>query len=143
MATITSANSKMTLAVPPVVGVSTVQGYATDDAFATETVESAVAVMGVDGRMSHGYTPFITKLRVMLQADSPSISIFETWLSANTAVKDSLEGQMNILLPSVKKTYAFFKCALTRITPLPPAKKTLEPVEYEVSSEGFQVLPTG
>lgn len=143
MTTITSANSKMTLAVPPVIGVSTVQGYATDDAFASEPVDSAVAVMGVDGRMSHGFTPYITKLRIMLQADSPSISLFETWLGANAAIKDSLEGQMAITLPSIKKSYAFFKCALTRITPVPPAKKTLEPVEYEISAELSQVLPTG
>lgn len=142
MPTITSANSTLTIAVPSVFPVPiTIQGYATDDAFSVEAVDSAKAIMGVDGIMSHGYTPFITKLRVMLQADSPSISLFDTWLGANQAIRDSLPGQASIELPSILKTFVFLKCVLTRVSPLPAAKATLEPVEYELSCETVQVLP--
>lgn len=142
MSTITAVNSRFTIIVPLVFPAPvSIQGYATDDAFAAEPVESAQVKMGVDGIMSHGLVPFITKLRVMLQADSPSVSLFETWLAANQAIQDSIAGQAEIALPSIGKTFIFIKCVLTRITPMPAAKAVLEPVEYELSIERVQSLP--
>lgn len=142
MKTITSANSSFVLVVPEVFPIPIqVQGYAADDAFASEPVDSAEALMGVDGLMSAGFTPFITKLAVTLQADSPSIDQFEIWLGAQQVRKDLFMATATISLPSLGKSYIFTKGALTRVTPMPPAKKVLQPVNYEISWESCQPVP--
>jgi len=143
MKTITSANSSLVLVVPQVFPVPVVvQGYAADDAFMTEAVDAAEAQMGVDGLMSAGFTPFITKFGITLQADSPSVDQFEVWLGAQQARKDLFFAAAGTLvLPSLQKSYIFTKGALTRITPVPPGKKVLQPVNYEISWELCQPVP--
>lgn len=143
MTTITSANAKLTLTVTGpagiVVGPFTVQGYATDDAFATEMVDSAEAVIGVDGFMSGGFTPYITKQQITLFPNSPSVQLFETWLGAQKALRDLLEANGVLALPGPQKAYGLVKGYLTRITPMPPGKKILQPMSYEISWE--DVIP--
>lgn len=145
MSTITSANSALTLSVRLAglfpTGPFSVQGYASDDAFATETVDAAEARMGVDGIMSGGYLPRMTKQTITLQADSPSIALFETWVGAQDVVKEIFYGDGILTLPSIGRTYALVKGILTRITPIPPAKKVLEPVTYEITWELVQPAP--
>lgn len=145
MATITSANAKLTFTVRGpagvVVGPFTVQGYASDDAFVTEVADSAEAVMGVDGRMSAGFVPFITRQTITLQADSPSIALFEAWLGAQQVLKDMLFADGALSLPGLQKSYALIKGALTRITPIPQAKRVLQPVTYEIAWETVQPAP--
>lgn len=146
MRTLTSANAKFILTVrnllgAPVVGPFTVQGFATDDAFATEVADSAEAVMGVDGKMSAGYTPFIVRQTITLQADSASIDLFETWLGAQQVQKDMLYADGVISLPGLQKAYALIKGALTRVTPMPQGKKILQPVTYEIAWETVQPAP--
>lgn len=145
MATITSANSKLSFTVRSnagiVVGPFTCQGYASDDAFVTEVVDSAEAVMGVDGRMSAGFTPYITRQTITLQADSPSIDLFEAWLGAQQVLKDVLFADGVLSLPGLQKSYALIKGVLTRITPIPQAKRVLQPVTYEIAWETVQPAP--
>lgn len=140
--TITSANSAFTIVVPAVFPVpQNVQGYATDDAFSTEAVDTAQAIMGVDGVMSAGFVPFPTKLDVTLMADSASISIFETWLQAMQAAREVLFGDATIALPSVGRTFILTKGVLTRVTQFPAAKKVLQPVQYAITFENLSAVP--
>lgn len=145
MATITSANAKLTLTVRSalgiVVGPFTVQGYASDDAFATEAVERAQALMGVDGKMSAGYVPSLTPQVITLQADSPSVALFETWEGAQAVLKDVLFADGVLALPGVQKGYALIKGVMTRLTPMPQGKKVLQPVTYEITWETVQPAP--
>lgn len=145
MSTITSANSSLVLTVRALglfpAGPFAVQGYASDDAFATDAVDSAEARMGVDGRMSAGYLPRMTKMTITLQADSPSIPLFETWTGAQDVVKEVFFADGILTLKSTGHTYALVKGALTRITPIPTAKKVLEPVTYEITWELVQPAP--
>jgi len=136
MATITSANSSFTLSVPDVFAVAQqIQGYAADDAFTNEAVDIGEAIMGVDGIMSAGFTPAITKLSVTLQADSPSVAVFDAWLGAEKAAREKFFADVSISLPSVGKVYTLSKGALTKAKQLSDAKKVLQPVQYEVSFE--------
>lgn len=140
--TITSANSIFTLLVPLVFPVpQNIQGYATDDAFESEAVDVAQAVMGVDGILSGGFVPFPTKLNVVLQADSASIATFETWLQAMQAAREVLFGDANIALPSVERNYVLTKGILTRVTQFPAAKKILQPVHYQITFENLSAVP--
>lgn len=146
MSTITSANAKLAFTIRNssgaiIVGPFTVQGFATDDAFATEAVESAVAKMGVDGRMSAGFVPFLTPQTLMLQADSPSILLFDIWVSAQKALQDVLFADGALVIPGIQKAYTLVKGALTRHTPIPPGKRTLDSVSYEITWEDVQPAP--
>lgn len=145
MATITSANAKLTFTVRGpagiVVGPFTVQGYASDDAFATETVDAAEAIMGVDGKMSAGFTPYIVRQTIILQADSASVPLFEAWLGAQNVLRDVLFADGALSYPGLTKAYALIKGVLTRVTPMPQAKRVLQPVTYEIAWETVQPAP--
>lgn len=145
MTTITSANCRLTFTVSGpvgiVVGPFTVQGYASDDAFATEAVESAIALLGVDGRMSAGWVPRLTKQIVNLQADSPSLALFEAWDGAQTVLRDVLKADGALAYPGLAKGYVLVNGVLTRVTPMPAARRVLEPVVYEITWGAVQAAP--
>lgn len=144
MGTITNTNSSFRL-IPQVGGIAAsllpalagvgfeVQGYASDDAFATDTVDTVEARKGVDNKASFGYLPRLTKQTVTLQADSPSITLFETLVSAQDAIQEVILLDGILALPSVGRSYALVQGALTRITPIAPGKRVLEPVTYELT----------
>lgn len=143
---ITSANAKLTLTVRNpagiVVGPFTVEGYAQDTAFAVEAVDAAEVLMGVDGKMAAGYLPRITKFTVSLMANSPSNALFEAWDNAQRALGDILVADGFLAAPSLGKAYALVKGALSRLTPIPTARKSFsEPVVYELSWESVTAAP--
>lgn len=140
--TITAANSVFTLLVVPIFPVPfQLQGYAADAAFETETVDAAETIMGVDGIMSAGFTPFISPMRITLQADSPSLDVFEQWLGAQKAIKELFFAQATIALPAVGKSYQCTKGVLKRVTQAPPARKVLQPAEYQIDWNDIQPIP--
>ncbi len=99
MSTLTSANSVFYLGVAGIFPVpQKIEGYATDDAFAFEAVQPAQAVMGVDGRMSAGYTPFMSIQTITIQADSPSMIVFEAYMAAMKTAREVFycNGTLNI-----------------------------------------------
>jgi hypothetical protein len=143
---ITSANAKLTITVRStlgiVVGPFTVEGYAQDAAFAPETVDAAEALMGVDGKMAVGYLPRITRFPISLMANSPSIALFEAWDNAQKVLGDVLVADGFLAAPSLGRAYALVKGALTRLTPIPTARRTFsEPVVYELSWESVTAAP--
>ncbi|MVW80176.1 phage tail fiber protein [Bordetella sp. 02P26C-1] len=141
MATITSANSVLMLAISSVYPApQKIEGYATDDAFASDAVTPAVAVMGVDGRLSAGYTPVPTVQTITLQADSPSLFLFETWASAMEAAKEVFFASGTLYLPSIDRKFTLINGVLTQLQRFPSARKTLEPMAYQITWES--VIPT-
>lgn len=139
--TITSANAQFLLTVVPIFPVPfQIQGFSSDAAFLFDTVDAAETVMGVDGKMSAGFTPFITPQQVTLQADSPSVQLFDDILAAQKLAKELYFLYGTIALPGVKKSYVMTKGALKRITQAPPAGKVLQPQAYQIDWE--DVAPT-
>lgn len=143
---ITSANAKLTLTVRNsvgiVVGPFTVEGYASDAAFATETVDAAEALMGVDGKMAAGYLPRITRYTISLMANSPSIALMEAWDNAQKVLGDVLVADGFLAAPSLGRAYALVKGVLTRLTPVPTARRTFsEAVVYEIAWESVTSAP--
>lgn len=141
MAFITSANSEFTLTIPGVFsGPVILQGYAVDDAFDTANVKPAEAKIGVDGRKSSGFTPYLVPMKIHFMADSPSIDIFDQWLGALNAAKDDLPAsQGSIWSPSLGKAWALTNGTLTESSVVPNAKKLFEAQEYEITFETVQV----
>ena len=140
MATLTSANSQFTLNVPGVFpGPITLQGYATDDAFGTEEVSPVEAKIGVDGRKSSGFTPYLVRQTIHLQADSQSVILFDQWLGALQAAGDDLVASASIWSPSLNKVWDCQNGSLTKAKTVPDAKKIFEAQTYEITWESVQV----
>lgn len=134
--TITSANSVFSLMVVGLFPTPVkIQGYAADTAFTTDPVQSAEAIMGVDAKMSAGYTPSPRKLKVKLQADSDSVAIFDQWFDASQAQREIYYANATIDIPSLGKSFALTKGVLTSYKQIPDAKKVLDAPEYEITWE--------
>lgn len=144
MATITSANSILTLAIGGLFDAPiNIQGYAVDDAFESEAVQQAETLMGVDGVLSGGKVWVPYKMTVHLQADSPSIAIFDAWRATQDAVVDVFTANGTIILPSTGMAYGLVNGFLTTATPFPAVKKTLQPVVYEITWQTIVGSQTG
>lgn len=145
---ITSSNAKFSILVPGVFPTPYVlQQFATDDAWASEEVEVAQVVMGVDGNMSAGSVPYLIHQDIVFQADSASImGIMEPWRAANAAAvsqgaTQNFASSGTLTVPAISITYALTKGVLLRITPFPQGKKILQPVRYRITWNGYQALP--
>lgn len=136
MTTITSANIVFALLVPDVFPVPQIlEGFAVDDAFMTDNVDSAEVQMGVDGHLSAGFTPFPVKMTLALQANSPSILVFDTWFNAMKSAKEVFRADATILVSSTRKIYTCVNGYLTGGKMLADAKKVLQPVQYTITWE--------
>jgi len=136
MSTITSANSSFAIIVPGVYSApQSIQGYATDDAFAVEAIEKVQVLMGIDGKQSAGYVFEPYKMSVTLQADSPSFEIFTNWQLAQDAVREVIAASATIIIPSIGYKFAMTNGYMTRFQSMPEAKKTLNPTKFEISWE--------
>jgi hypothetical protein len=142
MSTLTTANSAFALQIENLYPVAqNVQGYSTDDAFAVSDIEPVETVMGVDGRLSGGYKPVPTVLDITLQADSPSVAIFDNWLAAQKAAKEAYVANAMIQLQGTGEKYAFTRGFLTSITPMAAAKKILQPRKFVITFESCDKSP--
>lgn len=136
--TITSANSVFTITVPGLFP-SPVQlrGYSSDKAFATEAITLAEVNMGVDGRMTAGYTPQPVVQTITLQADSPSKSIFAAIIQATKTGREVFYITGALDLPSTGESFAMTRGILTKGKQIPDANKVLQPMEFEVTWESI------
>ena len=134
--TITSANSVFTIVIPgrfpaPV----QLHGYASDKGFTTEALDLAEVQMGIDGRMTAGFTPNPTKQTITLQADSPSRDIFTAMIQAMKTIREVFYISGSIVLPSTGESFTLTRGILTNVKQIPDAQKVLQPVEYIITWE--------
>lgn len=142
MATLTTANSVLTLKVPNLFDIPVlIQGYATDDAFATEEVESAQNEMGVDGNLSSGYTPYPVPLTIHLQANSASNNIFDAWIAAEASAREKYAADATILIQGTGGLYTFSTGYLTKFVRMPEAKKILQPRQFQIYFQDCSLAP--
>lgn len=140
--TLTAANSVYMLAVAGLYPVAQqLQGYATDDAFATEAQEIADVQMGVDGIMSAGYVPQPTRQSIMIQADSASGAIFDNWANAMRTAREILRASATIYIPSIGKKYTLTRGVLTSYVPIPGVKKVLQSRTFMITWESVAPAP--
>jgi hypothetical protein len=144
MADITSANAIILLSVPLLLPVpQQLQGFATDDIFDVEDTETTETRMGADGILSGGVIFMPTMVTFTLQADSPSISFFESWDMGQQTQVISLPAQGNITLTSIGRSYQLVTGFLTRDKRMPDAKRVLEPRKYRVAWQQIIPVPIG
>lgn len=134
--TITSANSVFTLVIAGLFPAPVqLQGYATDKAFTTDAIDIAEIQMGVDGRMTGGYTPTPTVQTITLQADSPSRDIFTALIQATKTAREIFYITGDISLPSTGESFALVRGVLTNTKQIPDAAKVLQPMDYVITWE--------
>jgi len=142
MSTLTSANSVLMLGVANLFNVPVkIEGYATDDAFMTADAESGEAIMGIDGKLSAGFTPYPVEMEVTLQSDSSSITFFEAVIDAELIAKEKYELNGSLLIPSIGKVYALTRGFLTTIAPTPTGKKILQPRKFKITFQSCVAAP--
>jgi hypothetical protein len=134
--TITAANSVFLLSIVGLFDTpQQLQGFAADAAFSGDARTPAETVMGVDGKMSVGFTFSLYKQKISLMPDSDSYVLFEEWLSAMEAAQEIYIANATIVLPSIGRSYDLTRGALTSAKPVPDVKKVLQAAEFEITWE--------
>lgn len=136
--TITSANSTFTLMASSVFPVPiSMEGYAVDKAFASDSVDVAETQMGVDGIMSAGLIFQPKKITVSLQANSPSNAFFTDLNQYQQTKRDISYITGVIYLPSIGARYTLNKGVLKSLPMFPTAQKVLQPMDYVLEFESI------
>ncbi len=134
MATLTSANSVLMLAVGGVFPVpQKIEGYASDTSFAFAAHELAQVNMGVDGRLSASYVPKATVQTITLQPDSASMRFFEIWMSATRTARDVFYAHGTLSIPSIDRKYALTRGVLTVAPAAPTAGAILQSMAFQIT----------
>jgi hypothetical protein len=131
---ITAANAILMLSIPGLVPVpQQIQGFAADDVYDVDAIESAEVSMGVDGVMTAGFVYVPVKQNFTLQADSESVGIFDLWWATQQQAADVFYANGGIVLPSLGTKWTQTRGALTSWKPVPDAKKLLQPRKFTVT----------
>lgn len=144
MRTITAATAQFSLSVTGLFPAPVLlSGYSADDSFLGEALENAEVVMGVDAKMSVGWVPNPVKVAIVLQADSPSIDMFNAWGVAQQGTKEVFIANATVYIPATTYKYALTKGVLVNWRPLPELKRIIQPQRYEMTFESIVGGPTG
>jgi hypothetical protein len=136
--TITSANSMFTITVPGLFPTPVqIQGYSAERAWNTDAQELAETQMGVDGRMTAGFTPNPVNQTVSLQADSPSKVIFNAIAAAQRQSREIYYISASISLPSTGESFILTKGVLKGVKAIPDAAKVLQPMDFAITWESI------
>lgn len=142
MATITAANAIIMFSIPGLFPTpQQLQGFATDDVFDTDALESAEVMMGVDGKLSGGFVYVAIKQNYALQADSPSAIIFDQWYAVQQQIQDLYTANATVTLTSLGTKWALTKGFLTTYKPVPDAKKLLQPRKFGITWQSISPAP--
>jgi hypothetical protein len=140
MASITGATAIVTIMIPGLFSSpQQLQGFAVDDVFTTNELESAEVMMGVDGVLSAGFVYVPVEQNFRLQADSPSTFIFDTWWATQQQIQDLFYAQGVTILKPIGKKWAMTKGVLRRYKPTPDAKRLLQPQQFGITWQS--ILP--
>jgi hypothetical protein len=141
---ITSANAVFLISVPLILPVpQQLQGFAADDIFDMDDVDSTDTMMGVDGILSGGMIYAPKPQNVALQADSPSMSFFEAWYQIQQGNAAAYAAQGNITFTAIGRSYQMLTGFLTRYKPMADAKKVLQPRKFRITWQEVIPVPIG
>ena len=140
---LTSANSTILLSIVPLFPVpSPLFGFAADDVFDVDQVKRAETLMGVDGILSGGFVWEEVKQTFTLQSDSPSCNIFDQWQTAEELFQDVYSASATIILPGLLAQFSCINGYLINASPMPSAKKLLQPRKFTIAWNSIIASPT-
>lgn len=130
---ITAANAVLMLSVPGLFPIpQQLQGFAADDVYDLDEIESVETSMGVDGVLSGGFVWKPQPQTIMLQADSASNAVFDTIQSSQIAGQATYLLNGVLTLPAIGLKFIQTNGYLTGYK-LPGAKKLVQPRRYRVT----------
>ena len=139
---LTAANAVLMLSVPPIFTVPfPLVGFAADDVYDVDAVRRAETLMGVDGILSGGFVWEEVKQTIVFQGDSPTIPLIDQWDQAQLALQDVYNAGMTVTLLGVATTWICVKGFLMSWSPLPSAKKLIQPRRLMISWNITQPAP--
>lgn len=141
-ATLTTANSALFMTVEALyTSAQRLQGYSADDAFDFDAVENGEYSMGIDGNFSAGFVYNEVPLTLTLQADSPSVILFENIWNYENSNRTKLRHDWTVTLPDLTRRYDLVKGYL-RSYKAPSGKKILQPAVIQMVFGRLQPSPT-
>lgn len=144
MGDITGANALIIISWPLLLPVPVqLAGFATDDVFDTEEVNSGETMMGVDGILSAGMVFEKTPTVFTFQADSPTIPTFETVDAAQQSNTAMYQAQGNVTLTAVGRSYQLVNGYLVKLPRLPNVKRLLQPRKFRMEWQSIIPIPVG
>lgn len=144
MPDITAANVSFIIGVPLLLPVpQQLQGFAADDVFDVDDIDSTDILMGVDGILSAGMIFAPKPMNIALQADSPSISFFDAWYQGQQANVGAYAAQGVVTFTSIGTSYGLTTGYLSRYKPMADAKKILQPRKFRVTWQTIIPIPVG
>lgn len=142
MGTISSANAVVTLSQPTLFPAPVqMKGFAVDDIYDVDEVRSIEALMGVDGVLSFGFVFVPINMRITLQADSKSVSFFDTLYTQSQAAKDVYPLTGTIILPSISSKFTMTNGGLIGYKPAPDGKRVLQPRRFAIIWQTWAPAP--
>ena len=108
--------------------------FSTDQSLTSDEVAVAETRMGVDGKMAVGYTPNITPVTIMFEADSPSWRLIEQSMNIARQLKTVVECEIIVTIPSLLKVYNYKNGVIKSLTNV-AMKKVLDPVTLKMDFE--------
>jgi hypothetical protein len=140
--TLTVANSAILATVEALYpSAQRLQGYAADDAYDFTEVENGEYSMGIDGNLSAGFVYNEVPFTVTLQADSPSLLLFENIWNYEVANRTKLQHDWTVTLPDLNRRYDLKK-GYMRSYKAPSGKKILQPAVIQLVFSRIQPSPT-
>lgn len=136
---ITSATAIVMLGIPGLFPVpQQLQQFAADDIFDVDAIDSAEVMMGVDGVMTAGFVFVPIRQNISLMADSASAFIFDIWWATQQQQKDVFLANGNVILKTLQTKWTLTRGALTSYTPIPAAKRVLQPRRFTITWQTVQ-----
>lgn len=130
---ITAANAKLTLSQAVLFPTpQQIQGFASDDVYDLDEIESVETLMGVDGTLSGGFVWKPQPQSIMLQADSTSAAFFDAVQTQQIAGATVYLLSGVLTLPAIGLKLIQTGGFLTRYK-LPGAKKLIQPRRFQIT----------
>lgn len=138
---ITAANAVLMLSIPGLFAVpQQLQGFAADDVYDLDEIESVETLMGVDGRLSGGFVWKPQPQTITLQADSASNAVFDAWNENQKSGLRTYQANGVLILPSLGIKFVQTVGFLTNYK-APGAKRLVQQRRYRVTWQNVSPAP--
>lgn len=141
MGDLTGANAVVMLAIPPLFTTpQQLQGFAADDVYDLDEIESIETLMGVDGILSGGFVWKPQQQSITLQADSASNAIFDNWYAQQKAGTRTYVANGIVIIPALGLKFIQTNGFLSGYK-LPGVKKLVTQRRYRITWNDVSPAP--
>lgn len=142
MSSITSANAVLVLTAVNLFPVpQKIEGWSSDSSFMHDDAALAETQMGVDGRLTAGFTPMEKVQNLKLQADSPSVQVFDLIKQTTEVTRDVVWLAGTLTIPATGEVFTFTRGVLQTAPVAKSSQKVLQPQNYRIVWESVKRSP--